>query len=82
MRRGAILGVMSTRSDKLSPSPVSPETLAKRIHKHPESIRRAIRGGRIVAKKFGRDWGIPFTEAERIISNGLPRFSDEKKEAV
>ncbi len=39
---------------------------------HPESVRRAIRQGRIPAIKFGRTWRIPPAAAERILREGLP----------
>lgn len=45
---------------------------AKLIRWHPESVRRAIRAGRIHAIKAGKDWRIPCKEAQNIIVNGLP----------
>ena len=48
------------------------EQLAAEIHYHPESVRRAIRQGRIHALPFGVGWRIPATEAARILAMGLP----------
>ncbi len=48
------------------------ESLAALIHYHPESIRRAIRQGRIQAQRFGAGYRIQPTEARRIVSEGLP----------
>lgn len=48
------------------------EELAARIKYHPESVRRAIRQGRIHALPFGAGWRIPPDEAKRILTNGLP----------
>jgi len=39
---------------------------------HPESVRRAIRQGRIHAVRFGQDWRIPAPEVRRILATGLP----------
>jgi excisionase family DNA binding protein len=48
------------------------EELAARIKYHPESVRRAIRQGRINALQFGTGWRIPAPEVQRILTNGLP----------
>ena len=48
------------------------EELAARIKYHPESVRRAIRQGRIHALRFGAGWRITATEAARILTTGLP----------
>jgi excisionase family DNA binding protein len=48
------------------------EELAARIKYHPESVRRAIRQGRIHALPFGAGWRIPAQEVARILTNGLP----------
>jgi excisionase family DNA binding protein len=48
------------------------EELAARIHYHPESVRRAIRQGRIHALPFGAGWRIPAQEVARILTTGLP----------
>jgi excisionase family DNA binding protein len=48
-----------------------PEELAELIRFHPESVRRAIRQGRIKAVKTGRHWKIPHEEARRVIECGL-----------
>ena len=39
---------------------------------HPESVRRAIRAGRIKAIKVGQEWRIPHEVAESILREGLP----------
>lgn len=46
--------------------------LAARIKYHPESVRRAIRQGRINALPFGAGWRIPAQEVARILTTGLP----------
>jgi len=48
------------------------EELAAKIKYHPESVRRAIRQGRIKALRFGAGWRIPAPEAVRILTTGLP----------
>lgn len=48
------------------------EEVAAKIKYHPESVRRAIRQGRIHALPFGTGWRIPNTELERILTTGLP----------
>lgn len=48
-----------------------PEELAELIRFHPESVRRAIRQGRIRAIKTGRHWKIPQEEARRVIECGI-----------
>ena len=48
------------------------EELAARIKYHPESVRRAIRQGRIHALPFGVGWRIPPQEVAKILANGLP----------
>jgi excisionase family DNA binding protein len=52
--------------------PQTTEELAALISWHPESVRRAIRDGRIEAKQFGRTWRILPVEVTRILSEGLP----------
>ncbi|HZL13173.1 MAG TPA: helix-turn-helix domain-containing protein [Verrucomicrobiae bacterium] len=52
------------------------EELAAQIKYHPESVRRAIRQGRINALRFGAGWRIPAREAARILTTGLPYSSD------
>ena len=62
------------------PTPTAPtllqlwttEGLAQAVGYHVESIRRAIRQGRIRTVKFGRFHRIPAAEAQRILSEGLP----------
>ncbi len=44
---------------------------------HPESVRRAIRQGRIEARRFGSKWRIPPAEVARIMANGLPSTRGE-----
>jgi len=48
------------------------EEAAEKFHYHPESVRRAIRQGRIHALRFGQGWRIPAPEARRILAEGLP----------
>ena len=48
------------------------EDFAGKISYHPESVRRAIRQGRIHALQFGASWRIPAPEARRILAEGLP----------
>lgn len=50
----------------------TPEQLAQAAMLHPESVRRAIRAGRIKALKFGQEWRIPAAEFDRIMGEGLP----------
>lgn len=44
------------------PIAITPEEFAEGLGRHPESVRRAIRQGRLKAKKFGRVWLIPVSE--------------------
>lgn len=53
-------------------APLTVEDFARKIHYHPESVRRAIRQGRVKALKFGQDWRITLPEVRRILENGLP----------
>lgn len=53
--------------------PKTTEEFASQISWHPESVRRAIRDGRIKAKQFGRTWRIMPDEVARIMAEGLPR---------
>ena len=46
--------------------------VAALIHYHEESLRRAIRQGRVRALPFGNGWRIPETEVARILTEGLP----------
>ena len=48
------------------------EEFAAQIKYHPESVRRAIRQGRIFALPFGKGWRIPAPEVARILTTGLP----------
>lgn len=48
------------------------ESFAATIQYHPESVRRAIRQGRIRALRFGQGWRIPQAEVNRILTQGLP----------
>lgn len=43
-----------------------------------ESVRHAIRQGRIRARKFGRYWKIPVAVAEEIFRNGVPSLLRSK----
>lgn len=49
-----------------------PFEFASVIRWHPESVRRAIREGRIKAIRMGNGWRIPGDEVARILTNGLP----------
>jgi excisionase family DNA binding protein len=51
------------------------EEAAEKIHYHPESLRRAIRQGRVAALRFGQGWRIPASELRRILATGLPYSS-------
>jgi excisionase family DNA binding protein len=53
-------------------SALTVEETAEKIHYHPESVRRAIRQGRINALRFGQGWRIPAPEVRRILATGLP----------
>ena len=57
------------------------DELAARIKYHPESVRRAIRQGRIHALPFGTGWRIPAQEAARILATGLPYRANAKGKA-
>jgi excisionase family DNA binding protein len=63
--------------DRIAPAPVaprqllSPDTVAHAIGLHPESVRRAIRAGRIRAVHIGRNVRIPSDELDRILAGGL-----------
>ena len=59
-------------------SALTTEAFAEKIHYHPESVRRAIRQGRIHALPFGTSWRIPAGEVRRIMSTGLPYRSNTK----
>jgi excisionase family DNA binding protein len=48
------------------------EEVAGVIKYHPESVRRAIRQGRISALQFGAGYRIPAAELRRILTSGLP----------
>ena len=56
----------------LNDAALTVEELAARIKSHPESVRRAIRQGRIHALQFGAGWRIPAQEVARILTAGLP----------
>ena len=44
-----------------------------------ESVRRAIRQGRIAAKKYGRYWKIPDSVAQEIFRNGVPSLAQSRE---
>ncbi len=46
--------------------------LASAARLHPESVRRAVRQGRIQVIRFGRGLRITDAEAQRILAGGLP----------
>lgn len=56
----------------LTDAALTVEELASAIKYHPESVRRAIRQGRIHALPFGVGWRIPAAEVRRILAAGLP----------
>ncbi|MGZ5506681.1 MAG: helix-turn-helix domain-containing protein [Limisphaerales bacterium] len=45
--------------------------MSQTLRWHPESVRRAIRAGRIKAIKIGRHWRVPGAELERLMEEGL-----------
>ena len=49
----------------------APTAFAKIICWHPESVRRAVRQGRIRALRLGNGWRIPSDEVRRICTAGL-----------
>ena len=49
----------------------SPEEFAAELQWHPESVRRAIRKGRIASVRFTRKLLIPQAEAARLFTQGL-----------
>jgi excisionase family DNA binding protein len=55
------------------------EELAARIKYHPESVRRAIRQGRIHALPFGQSYRIPPAEVASIMATGLPYRAAKQK---
>ena len=52
--------------------PLTVAEFAEIFRYHPESVRRAIRQGRIKTIHVGRQHRIPAKEVERILSEGLP----------
>jgi len=54
-----------------------PCDFARIISWHPESVRRAIREGRIKAVRISRGLRIPAEEVARICKNGLPSTPDQ-----
>lgn len=48
------------------------EAFAKAVHLHPESVRRALRSGRLESVKVGRLWRIPSSALSRVCNAGLP----------
>jgi len=53
------------------------EEFAEVVKYHRESVRRAIRQGRVHALKFGSSYRIPLPEVRRIMATGLP-YSEPK----
>lgn len=53
----------------------SPEEVGEAIGWHPESVRLAIRQGRIPAKRFGRTWRTAHADLVAIMANGIPRLN-------
>jgi excisionase family DNA binding protein len=49
-----------------------PNAVARAFQWHPESVRRAIRQGRIHALRLGNGWRVPSDELARILRDGLP----------
>ena len=62
----------------IEPQAFTVEEVAGQIKYHPESVRRAIRQGRILALPFGTGWRIPAAELHRILTTGLPYRSGAK----
>ena len=50
---------------------LTPEDFAGAVQWHPESVRRALRAGRIRAVRLGRAWRITAGELARIQAEGL-----------
>ncbi len=48
-----------------------PTEVAQALRYHIESVRRAIRQGRIKAIKAGRQWRVPRAELDRLLREGL-----------
>jgi excisionase family DNA binding protein len=48
-----------------------PDEVAGIIRWHPESVRRAIRDGRIQAVKIGRGWRVRAGEIQKLIQQGF-----------
>jgi len=48
------------------------DAVAARLSWHPESLRRAIRSGRVHAVKLGKTWRIAQSEIDRVIAEGVP----------
>ena len=48
-----------------------PSEVADALRYHIESVRRAIRQGRIKAIKAGRQWRVPRAELDRLLREGL-----------
>jgi excisionase family DNA binding protein len=46
---------------------------AKRLNIHPESVRRLIRSGKLLARKFANTWLIERTQLEQFASHYDPR---------
>ncbi len=46
---------------------------AKRLNIHPESVRRLIRRGKLLARKFANTWLIERTQLEQFASHYDPR---------
>lgn len=57
----------------------SPEEVGEAIGWHPESVRLAIRQGRIPAKRFGRTWRITHADLLAIMDKGIPRPNQFRK---
>jgi hypothetical protein len=51
---------------------IGPKTLASKIDWHEESVRRALRQGRIKGIKLGRGWRISRGVLAEIMVNGIP----------
>ena len=60
------------RAPVAGPVPMlTPEDFAGAVQWHPESVRRALRAGRIRAVRLGRAWRITAGELARIQAEGL-----------
>ena len=65
------VAIEEERSAVASDELVALSTVVQRIGVHPETVRRAIRDGRLKAVKAGKGWRIPRAELARVAREGL-----------